>query len=167
MNRLSFTLGLTLCLSLFNTASAQECTNGLHKPLRLSVSKAKVNPFGDARWSSTRPRYSHMLSNSKRVRGKNKYAVKTGKVDFPLERAALVALTGVGVGYLGTRDQHWVGLPVVAVSVAMPFPGQERQGQFSASSRRRSKLLGLFAYVCAYGVGLGVGQNLILKPHAQ
>tara|TARA_R100000951_G_scaffold29053_4_gene24924 strand:- start:11992 stop:12495 length:504 start_codon:yes stop_codon:yes gene_type:complete len=167
MNKLSLTLGLTLCLSLFNTVSAQECSDGLHRPLRLTFSKAKVNSFGDARWSSTKPRYGHMLSSSKRVRGKNKYAVKSGAVDFPLERAAILCLTGIGVGYLGQGDQQWVGVPAVLVAVAMPFPGQSRNGQFSASSRRKSKLLGLFAYVVAYGVGLGVGEQLILKPTVQ
>jgi len=167
MNRLSFTLGLTLCLSLFNTVSAQECSDGLHKQMRLTFSKSKVNSFGDARWSSTKPRYGHLLSTSKRARGKNKYAVKTGKVDFPLERAAILCLTGVGVGYLGQGQHQAVGVPAVLVAVAMPFPGQSRQGQFSASSRRRSKLLGLFAYVVAYGVGLGVGEQLILKPTVQ
>lgn len=167
MNKLSLTLGLTLCLSLFNTVSAQECSDGLHRPLRLTFSKAKVNSFGDARWSSTKPRHAHMLAGRTRARGKNKYAVQTGKIDFPLERAALLCLTGIGVGYLGQGDQQWVGVPAVLVAVAMPFPGQSRNGQFSASSRRRSKLLGLFSYIVAYGVGLGVGEQLILKPTVQ
>ena len=82
------------------------------------------------------------------------------QLDMPLERCAMLFMGGVGIGYLGTPQDHWVGLPAVGVAVAMPFPGQARQGQFAARGVWKQKLLGLFGMSVSYAVGLGVGANM-------
>ena len=154
--------GLTLFVALMAVSSValgQECSTGTHTPQRLVFKKAVVNSYPGGRWSSTRPRYGGRKVFSPRVKSRN-----VRQLDMPLERCAILAMTGIGIGYLGTRDDQWVGLPVVAVAVAMPFPGQSRQGQFSAKGRWRQKLLGLFGMVVSYGVGLGVGQNMVHEP---
>lgn len=130
---------------------AQECADGTSMPQSLHRRVGVVNSYKT--WSSTKPRYKHLMYKR---RARNSMVRRGGRADFPLERAAIIVFTGVGVGYLGTPEQQWVGLPAIAVSVAMPFPGSARNGQFEG----RSKLLALFAYTVAYGVGLGVGQNL-------
>ena len=82
---------------------------------------------------------------------------------MPLERCAILAMTGVGVGYLGTEEDYWIGVPAVMVSVAMPFPGQARQNQFSGGAWKQ-KLLGLFGMTVSYAVGLGIGANMKHEP---
>ncbi len=140
---------------------AQECGLGLGNR-RGHIAKPSIsNPYPGGKWSSTKARYG----KRKVSRGKNKPLSSGRQLDMPLERCAILAMTGIGVGFLGTRDQQWVGLPAVGVAVAMPFPGQSRNRQFKGGSQFKSKLLGLFGFVVSYGVGLGVGQNLVQTPN--
>ena len=81
-------------------------------------------------------------------------------MDMPLERCAILAMTGVGVGYLGTQQDQWIGLPAVVVAVAMPFPGQARHDQFKSNGAWKRKLLGLFGMTVSYAVGVGIGANM-------
>lgn len=83
-----------------------------------------------------------------------------GQIDPPLERCAILFMAGVGVGYLGDAENQWVGLPAVGIATALPFPGQARQGQYSAGTRLKSKGLGLVTFLVSYAVGVGVGANM-------
>ena len=152
---MSLIAALFLCVGM----NAQECAWGLGRSGHIAKPSI-VNSHPGGRWSSTKARYGGRRVSSRKaapLRGQR-------QLDMPLERCAILAMTGVGVGYLGGPQDHWIGLPAVGVAVAMPFPGQARQGQFAARGEWKRKLLGLFGMSVSYAVGLGVGANMKHTP---
>ena len=158
--------------SLAMTLAGQECADGTNVIRhRTSVSLAKVNSHPGGRWSSTKARLPKGMVVSTKSRGTtwtNPFqgsGRRSKSPDFPLERCAILAFTGVGIGYLADdQSTAWkVGAPAVAVAVAMPFPGQSRNGQFAARHKIGQRALGLLAFTVSYAVGMGVGQNLRME----
>ena len=165
----------SLLLVLFSSTSAmnasgQECSDGTNVVRhRTSVSLAKVNSHPGGRWSSTKARLPRgMVITTKPPRSAMWFNPFQGSgrrsksPDFPLERCAILAFTGIGIGYLANdQSMAWkVGSPAVLVATALPFPGQARNGQFAAKQKWKQRALGLFAFTVSYAVGMGVGQNL-------
>ena len=160
-------------LGLAMTLAGQECADGVSVVRhRTSVSLASVNSYPGGRWSATKARLPKGMVFNTKSRGTvwaNPFqgsGRRSNSPDFPLERCAILAFTGIGIGFLA-EDQSvaWkVGAPAIAVSVAMPFPGQARNGQFKSRHKIAQKALGFLAFTVSYAVGMGVGQNLQLEP---
>lgn len=171
-----FTLLLTIFWLSLAIALSQECaagTNVLHRNTSVSLSKIVSYPGG--RWSSSKARYGHMVVKSKKKKEQTWLNPFQGSgrrshvPDFPLERCAILAMTGVGVGYF-TGDLnvgYRIGGPTIAVALALPFPGQQKRGRFAAKRIIGQKLIGLVAFSTSYALGLGVGQQLHFKSPTQ
>lgn len=165
-------ISLLLTLFWFSLAmslAGQECADGANVIRhRTSVSLAKVNSHPGGRWSSTKARLPKGVVFTTKPRGSvwlNPFqgsGRRSNSPDFPLERCAILAFTGVGIGYLAEdQSMAWkVGAPAVVVATALPFPGQARNGQFASRRKLGQKALGLFAMTVSYAIGMGVGQNL-------
>lgn len=163
-----FFLSLAVCLS-------QECaigTNVIHR--NHNVTLAAVNSYPGGKWSPSRRRLpkSMIVSKGKTAAWLNPFqgsGRRTRQPDFPLERCAILFMSGVGVGY-ATGDTNAglaYGGPAIAVAVALPFPGQKRQGRFSSANRIGTKLLGLLAFSTSYALGLGIGDQLHIDSPTQ
>ena len=155
--------------SLAMTLAGQECADGTNVIRhRTSVSLAKVNSHPGGRWSSTKARLPKGMVITTASRGTswaNPFqgsGRRSSSPDFPLERCAILAFTGVGIGFLAEdQSMAWkVGAPAVVVATALPFPGQARQGQFASRRKIGQKALGFLAMTVSYAVGMGIGQNL-------
>lgn len=145
------------------SASAQQCDWSFQT--NDSPSLAYRQPGGT--WSSTKQRFKRKLVVPKASGITTFDQGQAAKIDFPLERCAILFFSGVGVGYAGKKEEGWIGLPAVAISVAMPFPGTRRRGRFRAKSRLKEKVLGLFAFTTSYAVGLGIGDSLYFESPNQ
>ena len=147
---------------------SQECSTGLGHSFPVNVKLAKIDSYPNGRWSPTRRRLPKSMVVSRSTKGSamsNPFqgsGRRSRQPDFPLERCAILAFTGVGTGYLSNDEkQLWtVGAPSILVATAMPFPGNERRGQFWSKSNLGKRALGLLAFTVSYAVGTGVGQSL-------
>lgn len=137
------------------TGTTQECADGLGRPGHVAKMSV-VNSYPGGMWSPTKQRYKGYLAYSRQPQR---------QMDMPLERCAILFFTGVGTGFLGESQDYWVGIPAVAVGVAMPFPGQSRNGRFKGNRAWKRKALGLFGMSVSYAVGLGIGANMKFDPH--
>jgi hypothetical protein len=170
-----FTLLLTIFWLALAVSVAQECstgTNAIHR--NHNVSLAQVNSYPGGRWSSTKPRYSHLVHKSKPAKSTwlNPFqgsGRRTRQPDFPLERCAILAMSGVGIGYLADNADMGliVGAPAIMVATALPFPGQSRNDRFRSKRRWGQKAIGLLAFTVSYAVGLGVGEQLVMRSPTQ
>ncbi len=158
-----FFLSLAVCLS-------QECasgTNAIHRNTAVAMSKVNSHPGG--RWSASKRR----LPKSMIVRGGSTHqnpfqgsGRRSRQPDFPIERCAILAMSGVGIGFLAEDPNMGliVGTPAIAVATVLPFPGQARQGRFASRQKIGQKLLGFLAFTVSYSVGLGIGDQLRIEP---
>lgn len=155
-------LAILLWVAMSLVLHAQECSIGAQAHRNTKADLATIKHWTVRPWSSTGRRVpkSMLVANSNPFQGSGRALGP----DFPIERCAILAMTGVGVGYLADGSDMWVGLPAVAVAVAMPFPGQERRGRFQSRRRIGKKLLGVFAFSVSYAVGVGIGQNMKHEP---
>jgi hypothetical protein len=163
-----FFLCLAVCLS-------QECaigTNVLHRNHNFTLATVNSHPGGT--WSPSRRRLpkAMIVSGRKTATWMNPFqgsGRRTRQPDFPLERCAILFMSGVGVGYAtGDVDAGLAyGAPAIAVAVALPFPGQKRQGRFQAKQLIGTKLLGLLAFSTSYALGLGIGDQLHFSSQVQ
>lgn len=166
---------ISLLLTLFFLSLAvglsQECAIGTNVHQRLNFQKATVISHPGGRFSPTRKRYSAMTvkRNAAWANPFQGSGRRSKSPDFPLERAAILAMSGVGVGFFtgDTQVGQQIGLPAIAVAIALPFPGEQRRGRFYARRRIGQKLLGLVAFTTAYSVGLGVGNALHMDSPTQ
>lgn len=170
-----FSLLLTIFWLSLAVSLAQECstgTNAIHR--NHNVSLATINSYPGGKWSSTRPRYKKLV-----VRSKAKDATwlnpfqgsgrRTRQPDFPLERCAILAFSGIGMGYLADNSDLAlkVGAPAILVATSLPFPGQSRRDRFRSKRWIGQKALGLLAFTVSYAVGVGVGEQLVMRSPTQ